>query len=115
MEHKFENIQIAFNFLSILVLRDHSMESKQKGTWGGIMLIGTFILKVINNGRKILTHYEIDDRIAEQTELVITQTCKESKLWIHPNLLRLSFSFTYRFNFTYFCIVYIQTLKNEFC
>ena len=49
MEHKFENIQIAFNFLSILVLRDHSMESKQKGTWGGIMLIGTFILKVINN------------------------------------------------------------------
>ena len=38
---------------------------------------------------------KIDDRIAEQTESVITQVCKESKLWIHPNLLRPSFSFTY--------------------
>ena len=58
---------------------------------------------------------KIDDRIAEQTESVITQVCKESKLWIHPNLLRPSFSFTYWFKFTYFCIVYIQTWKKEFC
>ena len=82
------------------------MESKQKQTWGGIMLIRTFVLKVANNDRKILTHHEIFDRITEQIEPVITQVCKESKLWIHPNLRRPSFSFTYSFTFTYFSIVY---------
>ena len=82
------------------------MESKQKQTWGGIMLIQTFVLKVANSERKILTQYEIFDRITEQTESVITQVCKESKLWIHPSLRRPSFSFTYSFTFTYFSIVY---------
>ena len=48
------------------------MESKQKPTWRGIMLIQKFVLKVINNERKILIHYEIIDRIAEQIESVIT-------------------------------------------
>ena len=33
--------------------------------------------------------------IAEQTYSVVTQVCKESKLWIRPNLRRPSFSFTY--------------------
>ena len=56
VEHKFANIQIAFlcklqSSLNI-VLRDHSMESKQKRTWRGILLIRTFVLKVINNGKK---------------------------------------------------------------
>ena len=37
---------------------------------------------------------EIIDRIAEKIESVITQVCKESKLWIHPNLRRPLFSFT---------------------
>ena len=60
------------------------MESKQKQTWGGIMLIRTFVLKVANNERKILTHREIFDCITEQIESVITQVRKESKLWIHP-------------------------------
>ena len=32
------------------------------------MLIPKFVLKVINSERKKLTHYEIIDRIAEQTE-----------------------------------------------
>ena len=32
----------------------------------GIMLIRRFILKVINNKRRILTRHEIIDRIAEQ-------------------------------------------------
>ena len=59
------------------------MESTQKQTWGGIMLIRTFVLKVINNERKILTHQEIIDRIAEQIESVIFQVCRGSKLWIH--------------------------------
>ena len=40
------------------------------------MLIQTIGLKVINNGRKILTHHEIIDRIAEQIVSMITQLCK---------------------------------------
>ena len=62
------------------------MESKQKETWRGIMLTRTFVLKVLNNDWKILTHHEIIDRIAEQVKSVITQVCKELKSWIHPNL-----------------------------
>ena len=54
------------------------------------------------------------DCIAEQIVSVITQVCKELKLWIHPNLRRPSFSFIYSFKFTYFCIVDIWTLKKEF-
>ena len=42
------------------------------------MLIRMFVLKVINNERKILTRHEIIDRIAEQIVLVITRVCKES-------------------------------------
>ena len=68
------------------------------------MLIRKFILKVMNNERKILTHHKITDRIAEQLESVITQVYRESKLWIHPNLRRPSFLFTYSFKFTYFFV-----------
>ena len=64
------------------------------------MFIRTFVLKVINNERKILTHQEIIDRIAEQAESVIIQVSKESKLRIHSNLRRPRFSFTYSFKFT---------------
>ena len=39
------------------------MESKQKGTREGIMLIPTFVVKAINNERNILTYYEITDHI----------------------------------------------------
>ena len=68
MEHKFANIQIAFDFLSVLKLRDHSKWRAKKNEHGeGIMLIRTFVLKVINNERKKLTHHEINDRIAGQT------------------------------------------------
>ena len=42
------------------------------------MLIRMFIIKVINNERKILTRHEIIDRIAEHIVLVITRVCKES-------------------------------------
>ena len=79
------------------------------------MLIRIFVLKVTNNERKILTHHEIIDRMAEQIESVITQVLKESELWVHSNLQRPSFSLTFSFKFTYFCIVDIRTLKNEFC
>ena len=71
------------------------------------MLIRTLVLKVINNETKILTHHEIIDCIAEQIESVITQVCKESKLWNHSNLRWPSFLFSYSFKFTYFCIVHI--------
>ena len=33
----------------------------------------------------------------------------------YPNLRRPSFTFTYSFKFTDFCIVHIWTLKKEFC
>ena len=44
------------------------------------MLIPTFVLKILNNERKILTYHEIIDSIEEQIESVITQVCKELKL-----------------------------------
>ena len=59
------------------------------------MLIRMFVLKLINNERKRLTHHEITDRIAEQTGSVIIHVSKESKMRIHPNLRRPRFSFTY--------------------
>ena len=55
------------------------------------------------------------DRLAEQIVSVITHLCQKSKLSIDPNLRRPSFSFTYSFKFTYYCIVDIWTLKKEFC
>ena len=51
--------------------------------------------------------------MAEQIELVITQVSRESKLWTHPNLLRQSFSLTFSFKFTYFCIVDILNFFKE--
>ena len=78
------------------------------------MFIRRFVLKVINNETKILDHHEIIDCIAQQIVLVIDQVCKESKLWIHPNLRGPSFLFTYSFKFTYFYIVDVWTLENEF-
>ena len=75
------------------------------------MFIGTFILKLINNKRKILTHQEIISRIAEKIELLITQVCKEPKLLIHPSLRRPSFSFTYVSSLTFKLYVYIGLTK----
>ena len=62
----------------------------------------------------MLTHHEIVDRIVKQIVLVITEMCKESKL-CQNSCKRSSFSFTYLFEFTYFCIVDIWALKREFC
>ena len=67
-------MKTAFGFLSMLILRDHSKWTTNKNERR--MLIPKFVLKVINSERKKLTHYEIIDRIAEQTESVITQVCK---------------------------------------
>ena len=85
MEHNFANIKTAFDFfLSTLVLKDQSQwranKSKQ-GTRGEvyrcIMLIRMFVLKVINNERKVLTRHEIINCIAEQILLVLTRVYKE--------------------------------------
>ena len=106
MEHKFANIKIAFGFLSALKLRDHFKWRVKKNEHGErIMLIQTFVLKVINNERKILIHHEVIDRIVEQTALAIIQVSKESKLGIHPNLRWPRFSFTYLIKLTYRCFV----------
>ena len=101
MEQKFENIEIAFDFLSVLKLRYHSKWRANDNEHGeGIIFIRTFVLKVINNERKKLTHHKIIDRSAEQTASVIIQVSKESKLRIHPNLQRPCFSCTYSVKFT---------------
>ena len=106
MEQKFPNIQITFDFLSALELRDHSRwRAKKKEHGEAIMLIRTFALNVINNERKKLTHHEIIDCIARQTTLVIIQVNKEPKLRIYPNLQRPRFSFTFSFKFTYECFL----------
>ena len=106
MEHKFANIQTAFDFLSVLKLRDHCKWRATKGEYRErIMLIRTFLVNVINNNNKKLTHHEIIDRIAEQTASVIIHVSKESKSSIHPNLRRPRFSFTYLFKYTYKCFV----------
>ena len=53
MEQKFENIEIAFDFLSVLKLRYHSKWRANDNEHGeGIIFIRTFVLKVINNERK---------------------------------------------------------------
>ena len=71
-------MQMAFDFLSVLELRDHSKKRAKKNEHGeGIMLIWTFVLKVINNKRKKLTHHEIIDRIAEKTASKIIQVSKD--------------------------------------
>ena len=41
----------------------------------GIIIIKTFVLKLINVERKMLTYHEITDRISEQ----IVSVCKESE------------------------------------
>ena len=79
--------------------------AKQNEHGKGVMLIRTFVGKVIDNERKKLTPHKIIDRIAEQIASVIIPVSKESKLRIHPNLRRPHFSFTYSFKFTYKCFV----------
>ena len=69
------------------------------------MLIRMFVLKVITNERKKLTHHEIIDRTAEETAPVIIQVSKKSILRIHPSLRRLRSSFTYSFTFPYKCLL----------
>ena len=76
------------------------MDSKQKRTWEWDNIHPNVRSKSNKyNERKSLTRHEIIDRIGEQIQSVITEVCKESKLWIHSNLRWPSFSFTYLFKF----------------
>ena len=52
--------------------------------------------------------------MAEQIELVITQVRKKSKLWIHPNLRRSSFSLMFLLKFFSSGIEDIRALKRDF-
>ena len=69
-------MQTALDFPSTLILKDNSNWKANKSEHGeGIMLIRTFVLKVISNDRKILIPHEIIDCIAENIVSVITQVC----------------------------------------
>ena len=70
------------------------------------MRIRTFVLKIINNERKILHYHEIIDRMTEKIVSVITQVCKKSKLLIHATLRRPRFSFPYSNLLTFVLQIY---------
>ena len=61
VEHNFANIKTAFDFLSTLVLRNQSKWRGNKNERGEryIMLIRSFVLKIKNNEKKILTRDEM--------------------------------------------------------
>ena len=64
MEYNFANIEIAFDLLSVLILKDYSKWRANKNKHGkGIMLIRTFLVKIITNERKEIIHHEIIDHI----------------------------------------------------
>ena len=90
----------------------YSYQIWNKGSMGkGIILIWTFVVKVIINERKVLTHHESIDCIAEKIVSVTTRVCNETKLWIHSNLRRPRFSFAYSYKLSYFCIIEKWTLE----
>ena len=70
-------------------------------------LIRMFVLKVINNEKKPV----MKSLIALQSKLCWWSLECVKNQWIHPNLRRPLVSFTYLFQFTYFCFVYVGTLK----
>ena len=112
VEHNFANIQTAYGFLWTLVSNLNAEQTKMNMETVIILIWRVVVKEEII--WKILIHHEITDDITEQIVSVIIQVCKELKLWIHPNLRRPSFSFTYSFKFNYFCIVDIWTLKRNF-
>ena len=75
-----------------------------------------FVLNVINIEWQSLVYPEIIYHMAEETESVITQLYKESKLWVHSKLQQIcctSFSLTFSFKFTYICIADTWPLKRN--
>ena len=73
VEHKFANMQTSLSFLSTLVLKDHSKWRTNKNKHGE----RDNVHPNVHSERKILTHHEIIDRIAERIVSVITQLDKE--------------------------------------
>ena len=61
------------------------------------MLIQTFVLKVINNERKMLTYHEIIDRNVEQLVLVCKESKDSSKLTAAKFLIYLFIYLSYLF------------------
>ena len=98
-------------YLVTLVLRDHSKwwAAKNEHEEGDSAHLN--FCSNSNNERKILTHHEIIDCITEKIESVIAQMCKESKLWIHPNLRWPGFSLTFISVHLLLCCRYMD-LKN---
>ena len=99
--------QLHLIFLSTLPLKDHSKWKANKNKHGeGNNAHPNVRSKSNNNETNIWTHHEI--RHCRNIVPVITQVCKETKLWIDPNLRWPNFSFTYSFKFIYFCIDHIK-------
>ena len=103
MEYYFANMTTALDFLTTLPLKDHSKWKANKNKHGEGNNAHPNVHSIRdNNQTNILTHHEI--RHCRNIVPVITQMCKETKLWIDPNLRWPNSSFIYSFKFTYFCI-----------
>ena len=88
------------------------MQSKQKQTWGEVCNAHPmFVVKVINNERKILTRHEM---ITLQNKMCWWSLVCVKNQWVHPKLQRSIVSFTNLFKFTYFCLVAVWTLTKAF-
>ena len=69
-------LRYAVNTQTILIDEEQTKMKKETG----IMLITTFIFKIMNNERKILTHHEIIDCVACRTNFVHVQRIKIADL-----------------------------------
>ena len=69
-------LRYAVNTWTILIDEEQTKMNKEIG----IMLITTFIFKIMNNERKILTHHEIIDCVASRTNCVRVQRIRLADL-----------------------------------
>ena len=84
MEHKFGNMQIGFDILSTLVLRDHSKWTANKNEHGkGDNACPSFRSKSNQKGKKNFNPSWNHWSQGRTNESVITEVCEESKLWIY--------------------------------
>ena len=95
VEQKFANMQTVFDFFYQHLHQETISNWEQTKVYmgRGIMLIWKFVLKVINNERKTLTHHKIIDRIAEQICVGDNSSVQRIKFVDSCNLRRPSFSF----------------------
>ena len=78
-----------------------------------IILIESFAVKVRNDLKNFNSSW--NHWLHCRTNHINHSSVQRIKTVDYPNLRRPSFTFTYSFKFTDFCIVDIWTLKKEFC